>query len=150
MLTAAFTWRCIRAGTWMGRSGTSCRIVRGAKQRGMVLMSGTAAFVATTGVQHRTSSGRHADRGPFSRSRGCSVRKLPPRFWSGTRHSKRSSDCRIRREARLAQGGEIVLGTVEIAERCEQRVDGSQIIDRNASGIYPIEKKSWAELVGSK
>src|SRR5262245_49143979 len=150
MRTVGFMSRCIRAGAWKGRSGSSCRIVRGAMRRGVVLMNGIAAFVATKGIRHRTSSGRHAASGPISHWSDCLVRKLPPRSWSGMRRFERSSNCWIRCEASLTKGIEIVFRPVEIAECCELWVQSSQVINGNAASYCTIEEVRWSKLVGGE
>ena len=53
-------------------------------------------------------------------------------------------------QSRRRERGEIVLGRVQIFQRCELRIDSPQLLDENFARTDFIEQEAWSQSVGVK
>ena len=78
---------------------------------------------------------------------GSSEQSKRRSFWSGTRIFEGSESRLVRLKARSAKGSQIIVRTVEIAERLQFGIDGAKLGDWNAAGSDAVEKEGGAELI---
>ena len=90
---------------------------------------------------------QRAGGGRIFRWGGCSEQSQPRSFWSGMRIFEGSESRWVRLKARGAKSSQIVVGTVEIAERLQSGIGGAKLGDGDAARSDAVEKEGRTELI---